>query len=477
MNYKKIRKAHNGKILNDQGQFETSAASQNRIDWFLATTSPIANWYHIFQAQKNNTESPFANFIRRAENDTLTINQSDIPPQYLKNQTLIDQRAIRGLWPHLLSKDAEDQSANNLYLPLIEVGGKFYWGSEKHEIPASDIIRADTASSPITIPGRVTIMAFMPEKANNGPPTALHINIPSTWAAPYGFGNVINCNGFSRNLGHALFLSTNQMVDYNPSDIKVWYHFGLYRLALMAAKVNKNNDIVEDTATDTEAQEILQFNRAIKEKPNPWQKIDQKLDNFIEYRVANLFKHNPELKDKAIAVTDVFFKAFGFYQDAIDMGLGGKMRDLPGEDQMLAYYFCQSLRKLSAGSVSAEALIEVLELNPSEARMFNLYLLARGNAWGLRAYLRRKYYEEKTMSDNSKVSYNSVWQEVKSSLALADGTDMVSLSGHGAVLSFDSSPLRAQQFQDRQMANDLGFVTIDSSYAKGLKPFYMVGGN
>lgn len=51
---------------------------------------------------------------------------------------------------------------------------------------------------------------------------------------------------------------------------------------------------------------------------------------------------------------------------------------------------------------------------------------------------------------------------------------MVTFSSHGAVLSFDSKLLEAQKFEDPILAKSLGFVTMDSSYARGLKPFYQI---
>jgi hypothetical protein len=474
----RIRAAHGGQILDSQGQFETSARAYNRLDWFLATTQPITNWYHIFQTQKRMIGSPFANFIKAAEDEEQTINSTDIPASYLKAQTLIDKEAIKSFWPHLLSKAEDHQGANFLYLPLVERGGTFYWGTEKHAIPEANITISRYQDLQTTAADTTKIIAFMPGKINKEPSSEIHISIPSAWAASYGFDRTIYCSGF-KSLGHTIFSSAWQMVDYNsrnPDEKKSWYNFGLYKLALMAAKVDKNNDIVSDTASaiDWESQAILQFNRAVNANPNPWQNIDQKRDRFIEYRIGEIFKRDPVLKAQAIAVADVFFKTFGFYTAAKNLGFADKMYNLPGEDQMLAYCFCQSLHNLSAGSVSAEALREVLELEAGEARMFNAYLFFTARTNSLPAYCRKKYYEENTLADGSKTSFDSVWQNVKRRLALPDGTDMVSFSSHGAVLSFDSRALRAQHFEDRAMANDLGFATIDSSYANGLKPFYIV---
>lgn len=266
-------------------------------------------------------------------------------------------------------------------------------------------------------------------------------------------------------LGQNLFYTPQAMFEENM----VFYNFGLYKLMLMAAKINKNNDIVANDALDLESLEILQFHKAIKNTPNPWSNINR--EHFLEYRVANLFKNDSVLKEKAKAVVDVFFKTFDFYETARKTsGLAEKMQDFSGEEQILSYCFCQSLRKLSAASISEKAMVAVLELTDEKAEQFSEML----NITNFSEMFKSKLLEKRTIASGDPVCFADVWAIIKGQLNLADGTDMVTFSGHGAVLSFDSKVLAVQTFEDRGLAQFLGFVTLDSSYAKSLNPFYQL---
>lgn len=185
----------------------------------------------------------------------------------------------------------------------------------------------------------------------------------------------------------------------------------------MAAKVNSRNQIVADSATGTESLAILQLHKAMKASANPWKDIS--LDHFIEYRVANLLMTNAQLKKQVETVIDVFYKTFGFYKDAKKLGLSSKMGDLPGEEQMLAYCFCHSVRKLLASSMSEAAIIAVLELDEKEVQ--SIYDLIGCN---IAALFKAKFYEPQKIDDES-VNFASVWGTVKKTLNLGSATEMV----------------------------------------------------
>lgn len=256
-------------------------------------------------------------------------------------------------------------------------------------------------------------------------------------------------------LGHVIPYTTHAMLD----DDRVFYNFGLYKLMLMAVKVNKANDVVSDVCNDQESLEILDFYQHMNSVDNPWSGIDR--ESFLGYRLAKLFKEDACLKQNALSVVDVFFKSFGFYLDARDhLGLAEKMRDLPGEEQMLAYCFCQSLRKVYAACISAEALAGVLELDKDELEAVDIL--------SLKSIFKEKFSE----IQEGGVSYQSVWQNIKQKLGITEGNDFVTFDGHGAVLSFDTRALKAQVFEDRYIAEELGFAVVDSSYAPSLVPFY-----
>lgn len=119
-------------------------------------------------------------------------------------------------------------------------------------------------------------------------------------------------------IGHTLYTVPNAMLDEG----RVFYDFGLYKLMLMAAKVNSRNQIVADSATDSESLEILQLHKAMKASSNPWKDIS--LDHFLEYRFTNLLMTNAPLKKQVEAVVDVFYKTFGFYSDARKLELSNQ---------------------------------------------------------------------------------------------------------------------------------------------------------
>lgn len=395
----------------NRGEFRvTSELLKNRREWFLVTYEPFAQWYRIFRTQSTMAGSPFARFIERVKSESITLKDGQ---ELIADQDPINQRAGIHHFPHLF---LEGSDANHLYSPT------------------PDLIV--TVKLDVSATGKIDL--------------GIRVSQP----APVEL------------LGQTLYRVTNAMLDED----RAFYNFGLYKLMLMAARVKSDNTVVTDGATDRESLEVLQLHHAMRRVPNPWSTIDR--DHFLEYQVAGLFKTNPTLKRQAIAVVDVFFKTFGFYTDAQRLGLRAKMIDLPGEDQMLSYSFCQSLRKLSAASVGEAAVIEVLELETGEAEQ--IYKLLGTN---LSKFLKKKFTEPQDVLGGKEVSFADVWKTVKDRLNLTDGTDMVTFSSHGAVLSFDSKLLRLQKFEDQDLANFLGFVTMDSSYAKGLKPFYQVEGD
>ena len=254
--------------------------------------------------------------------------------------------------------------------------------------------------------------------------------------------------------GHIMIFKTHQMLDDN----RVFYNYGLYKLMLMALGVKKDNTLIADGATDQESLEILQFNKAMQASDNPWKAINP--EHFLEYRVAQLFKEDNALKQQAAAVVDVFFKTFGFYQDAKNLELVTKMQDLPGEEQMLAYCFCHNLRNVYAASISEKALTSILELEDEQVKA-----LKSADMDPLELFRKR-------FTSLKSISFSGVWQTIKQKLNLRKNQDMVSFSSHGSVFSFDQRALSAQKFENKEIANLLGFTMIDSGYADGLKPFY-----
>lgn len=114
----------------------------------------------------------------------------------------------------------------------------------------------------------------------------------------------------------------------------------------------------------------------------------------------------------------MFYKTFGFYKDAKKLGLSSKMDDLPGGEQMLAYYFCHDLRKLVASSISEEAVIAVLEVDDRKA-IYNII------GCKIPKLLKTKFYERQEVEGSGSISFADVWSIVRNTLNLDRATEMV----------------------------------------------------
>lgn len=328
-NFELIQKARS----EHDGEFSiTLTSSKSRLEWFLETAESIALWYKIFRTQSTMAGSAFANFVERVKATSITVKDG---LDYIAELDPINQKAGIHHFPHLL---LEGSDANTLYSPTDDP--------------------LVTIKLDVSLTGHITP------------------NIEVSSVTPIEL------------LGHKMFRIANAMLDEN----RAFYDFGLYKLMLMAAKVKSDNTVVADSSADRESLEILQFHNAMRKIPNPWSIIDR--DYFIEYRVANLFKADATLKTQAEAVVDVFFKTFEFYKVAKGvLGLGAKMKDLPGEEQMLSYYFCQSLRSLSAASIGEEAIVAVLELDAEEVEPVCAMLGSN-----ISQNLKAKFYQQQDVS-------------------------------------------------------------------------------
>jgi len=399
-----------GCMLNESGQFLHPDQAKTRVEWFLDTALPFAQWYKLFKDAKSLVY--FSQFLERVKTTSITVQDGE---EYLKQLDEVSQLTGKYYFPHLLTEDEIALHVNNVpFSTLLKI--------EENLVNVSDV--------------NSVFHEFL--KWDETEQRYINLLVISV-------------------LGHFIPHATHALFDED----RVFYNFGLYKIMLMVLKVNKNNDIVDEFSTDGESLEILDFYRTMNSVDNPWKDIDREF--FLEYRVARIFKENNALKQEALSVVDIFFKSFGFYWDARDkLGLTEKMQDLPGEDQILAYCFCQSLRKIYTACINHDALAGVIEFDKDELESIDVLRL--------KDMFRTKFYE---VGEEGK-SYADVWRQIKQELDIKDGNDFVTFDGHGAVLSFDARALKAQIFEDRDLAEKLGFAIIDSSYAKNMKPFYVV---
>lgn len=280
------------------------------------------------------------------------------------------------------------------------------------------------------------------------------------------------------NTGYVMLSSTN--AKYNKEH---FYDAGTYQHMLFACGLNADNTPFEDKDDSLEAKAYRNFHKVMtSDILNPWATVSK--EDFFEYHLANIFKHNPELKAKAVASVDFYNNFWQLYKESFDLydspnlprtKLSEKQRFMPGEDQMLAYFFSHQLRFVWASSISFDALISVEELEEELGKGFL-------KAMKLGSFLPGVPSEKKIIAEaeekkfgprKGKYSFLDVWTQVKEVL-LGDipDRDLVTFSSHGSVISFDDNLVTMQSHESPGIANQLGFEMWDSTYDKGLKPFY-----
>jgi len=265
---------------------------------------------------------------------------------------------------------------------------------------------------------------------------------------------------------------------------EVFYDFGTYQHMLFACGLDRNNQPL--TPASEEFQAHQQFKAEMDSNPlNPWANINK--DDLLEYQVARLFQSNPALKAKAMKAVEFYNEPWKFYQesfkckDASDgQTLGQKQAYLPGEDQMLSYFFTGQLRFLWAATVGMDAVIAIEELEDELGSTAVSALKTMGNMPGVPSV--KKIIQAATHkqygSGSAKYSFVDVWSEIKGLLQTSTSLkDFVTFTGHGCVISIDDDLVRAQPHEDKATAKILGVEMWEQLYEKGFTGlFYQKAG-
>lgn len=265
-----------------------------------------------------------------------------------------------------------------------------------------------------------------------------------------------------------------------------FYDAGTFQHMLFAAGLNKDNTPFDDADDSLPAQASREFRRALAANPtNPWGKINK--EDLFEFHLANIFKENPELKERALHAVNYYNDPWKYYQESFDLfdsvgpgkkSLSQKQDFMPGEDQMLAYFFAGELRFLSVASISMDALVSVQELDDELGR--GVVRTMRALSWlpGVPSHKKvvKAATERKYGGGKDKYSFLDTWTAIKkvfkdTVIDPLGKVDFVTFYSHGCVISFDEDLVDQQAHEFKDVAKTLGFETWDSTY-DGLNPFY-----
>ncbi len=274
----------------------------------------------------------------------------------------------------------------------------------------------------------------------------------------------------------------NAFKDYRMN-AEYFYDVGTFQHMLFACGVKNDNTTFAEDDDSLETAAYREFRAALNKNPkNPWFSINK--DDLFEYHLAEIFKNNSELKQKAMLSVGYYNDCWKYYQESLNLydsddkdartQLIDKKHLLPGEDQMLAYMFSNQLRFLWAASISMDALVTVEELEENMGKE----ALQAARATGMRDEIILAAHAKKYNLDGGEFSFLDSWAEIKRALQEKGvNRDLVSFSSHGSVISFDDDLVRMQNHESRPTAEALGFEMWDSYYDKGLKPFYRAAGD
>lgn len=283
-------------------------------------------------------------------------------------------------------------------------------------------------------------------------------------------------------------LLSSPVDEYNK---EYFYDVGSYQHMLFACGVKPDNTSFEIDDDSLEARAYREFHGAMTSNPhNPWAKIRK--EDLFEYQLAKIFKADADLKAKAAASVDYYNNFWQLYRESFDLydapkspriKLSEKQRFMPGEDQMLAYYFSNQLRFLWAASISMDAVIAIEELEDELSEKMVKVIKKASFLPGVPSEKKviaaaedKKFGPRKT-----RYSFLDVWRQIREILLGAIDKnelkrDLVTFSSHGSVISFDDELVQMQDHESTKIAQQLGFEMWDSTYDKGLKPFYRRSG-
>lgn len=200
------------------------------------------------------------------------------------------------------------------------------------------------------------------------------------------------------------------------------YLVGTYQHLLFACGVNRLNQPF--TEKDVEWNAYTEFHAKMNENPlNPWSNIEK--EDLFEYHLTEIFKKNPDLKEMASNSVNFYNDPWKFYKESFDFydsptsprtKFSEKQQNLPGEDQMLAYYFASQLRFTWGASIGTEALVAIGDLEDDLGE--NAVGVLKGLRWvpgvpGVDKVLEEAESQKYKTLKGKKYSFLDTWDGVK----------------------------------------------------------------
>ncbi len=241
-----------------------------------------------------------------------------------------------------------------------------------------------------------------------------------------------------------------------------------------------------------------------------WSNSHFSLDKYLNYHLANLFRGNEALKQKAIATVDFSaIKPWAAYSELVQQlenrllyrdTAGTNIIDydqakyfIPGKEQALASCVLSKIRTLLYAALGEKAFYEatIEELENAFFRFVarRIYNFDFGNNRCLELAQKKVTF---TLPDTTRtsLSFIDVWQEIITELKRLhpERTDWVCFDFHGWVLSWDPYLVSLQQEHLQKTAtlkpgnkrlmilNRLGIAIIESWLSGKLNPFYVKKG-
>ena len=224
------------------------------------------------------------------------------------------------------------------------------------------------------------------------------------------------------------------------------YLSGICKLMLLRLGLDTNNN---DIGIGDSLRPVLDDmqNKMFIEKDNPWKNNFFSKDKFLQYQIADIFKKNDSLFQKAKEVADFssLFKPVKVYSTFINDVKAGKIyrkdkqkyvydeieKFISGEEQNLAYIFTNIIRLLWYTSLDVNTFYDET-LPKKDMRKLGL-------DWSIDLY-KKDAFKQTEKGD----SFISVWNEIVTKLKALPRKTWISFDGHGWLVSFDSRIINAQ---------------------------------
>lgn len=254
----------------------------------------------------------------------------------------------------------------------------------------------------------------------------------------------------------------------------IFYDIGTYQHMLFAMGLDRNNN--KFTSTSPEWAAYQEFKAEMDKNPlNPWYKINA--EDLFEYQLAELFKADASLKTRAIKSVEYYNSPWKYYQESMgytDKGgnkFSTKTKYIPGDDQMLAYYFTSQLRFLWAATEGMDAIIEIEELQEELGEKFTAGLKMMSWFPGVPspANIIKTAVNKQYSDSDGKFSFVDAWVQIKKGLQqkLGNKLDFVTFTGHGCIISIDDDLVETQPHEFKDVARILGIEMWEQHYDKG----------